>query len=62
LATSYAVVVVHRGRLVAERYGGHDPRSGGTDPVGPDTTLLSWSMAKSIVLNWARSPGTDLAT
>ena len=49
LATSYAVVVVHGGRLVAERYGGLDPRASATDPVGPRTTLLSWSMAKSVL-------------
>jgi CubicO group peptidase (beta-lactamase class C family) len=49
LATTYAALVVHRGRLVAERYGGIDPRSAGTEPVGPDTTLLSWSMAKSVL-------------
>jgi CubicO group peptidase (beta-lactamase class C family) len=50
LATTYAVVVVHHGRLVAERYGGalpsftHDPT-----PVTVTTPLLSWSMAKSIL-------------
>jgi CubicO group peptidase (beta-lactamase class C family) len=50
LATSYAVVVVHRGRLVAERYGGtleHWDRP--AEPVGPATPLLSWSMAKSVL-------------
>ncbi len=35
-----AVVVVHRGRLIAERY---------ADGIGPDTPLLSWSMAKSVI-------------
>jgi len=35
-----AVVVVHRGRLVAERYAAS---------VAPDTPLLSWSMAKSVL-------------
>lgn len=35
-----AVLVVHRGRLLAERY---------APGVGPDTPLLSWSMAKSVV-------------
>ena len=35
---SLAVVVVHRGRLVAERYG---------STAGPDEPLISWSMAKS---------------
>ena len=50
LATSYAVVVVQHGRLVAERYGGelvHWDRP--AEPVGPDTRLLSWSMAKSVL-------------
>jgi len=37
---SHALVVVHEGRIVAERYG--------TD-IGPDTPLLSWSMAKSVI-------------
>ncbi len=36
---SHALVIVHEGRVVAERYG--------TD-VEPDTPLLSWSMAKSV--------------
>jgi CubicO group peptidase (beta-lactamase class C family) len=50
LAVTYAVVVVHRGRLVAERYGGGLPQWEGPDaPVGPDTPLLSWSMAKSML-------------
>jgi CubicO group peptidase (beta-lactamase class C family) len=50
LALTYAVVVVHRGRLVAERYGGqleHFDRP--ADPVSADTPLLSWSMAKSML-------------
>lgn len=34
-----AIVVLHRGRLVAERY---------AEPFGPDTPLLGWSMTKSI--------------
>ncbi len=38
LATTLSVVVMHRGEVVAERYG---PTS------GPDTALISWSMAKS---------------
>jgi CubicO group peptidase (beta-lactamase class C family) len=49
LAQTYAVVVISGGRLVAERYGGAEPRSEGTIPVGPDSTLLSWSMAKSML-------------
>lgn len=36
---SYALVIVHEGRIVAERYGADTP---------PDTPLLSWSMAKSV--------------
>lgn len=48
--TSFAVVAIHRGRLVAERYGGaleHFDRP--PEPVDADTPLLSWSMAKSIL-------------
>ncbi len=48
LSRTHAVVVVYGGRLVAERYGGCDPRAP-TEPVGPDTRLLSWSMAKSML-------------
>lgn len=49
-ATTNAVVVVHRGRLVAERYAGQreffdrDP-----EPVDASSPLVSWSMAKSMV-------------
>jgi CubicO group peptidase (beta-lactamase class C family) len=39
LGETRAVVLVHRGRLVAERY---------MPSFGPDTPLLSWSMAKSV--------------
>lgn len=39
LERTHAVVIVHRGQIVAERYA-HD--------AGPDDTFLSWSMAKSI--------------
>jgi CubicO group peptidase (beta-lactamase class C family) len=39
LGLTLAIVVVHRGRVVAERYG---------PDVGSGTTLVSWSMAKSI--------------
>ncbi len=50
LRSTHAVVVVHRGRLVAERYAGaveqwDDPPV----PVRPDLPLLSWSMAKSML-------------
>ena len=37
--TTLAMVVVHGGRIVAERY---------DETVGPSTKLISWSMAKSI--------------
>jgi CubicO group peptidase (beta-lactamase class C family) len=50
LATTYAVVVVHQGRLVAERYHGqleHFDRP--AEPVTVDTPLVSWSMAKSML-------------
>ena len=51
LARTRAVVVVHRGRLVAERYGDRtDPWGEVTgDPVAADTPLISWSMAKSML-------------
>ena len=39
LATTLAVLAVQEGEVVAERYG---------DDVDADTTLISWSMAKSI--------------
>jgi CubicO group peptidase (beta-lactamase class C family) len=48
--TTWAVLVAHRGRLVAERYGGaleHWDRP--AEPVVPTTRLLSWSMAKSML-------------
>ena len=50
LRTTYAAVVVHRGRLIAERYAHeieHFDRP--PEPVGPTTPLLSWSMAKSML-------------
>ena len=48
--TTYAVVMVRGGRLIAERYGGaleHWDRP--HEPVVSDTQLLSWSMAKSFL-------------
>lgn len=49
-ATTFAVVVVQGGRLVAERYGGTLPSLDGPgEPVHVDTPLLSWSMAKSVL-------------
>jgi CubicO group peptidase (beta-lactamase class C family) len=48
--TTYAVVIVKSGRLVAERYGGEIPHWDRSDePVTPDTPLLSWSIAKSVL-------------
>lgn len=48
--TTHAVAVVHRGRLVAERYAGTIEHWDADDePVGPETRLLSWSMAKSVL-------------
>jgi CubicO group peptidase (beta-lactamase class C family) len=50
LAETYAVVVVHRGRLVYERYAGRLPRLEGPGrPVAAEVPLLSWSMAKSML-------------
>lgn len=44
LGQTFAVVAIHRGRLVAERY-----NAAGEPPTDADTTLISWSMAKSVV-------------
>jgi len=51
LRRTRAVVVVHRGRLVAERYGDRTDAWGEVtgDPVDAATPLLSWSMAKSML-------------
>jgi CubicO group peptidase (beta-lactamase class C family) len=50
LHQTYAVVVVHRGRLVFERYDGLLPQwDKPGKPVVRDTPLLSWSMAKSML-------------
>jgi CubicO group peptidase (beta-lactamase class C family) len=46
---SLALVVQHHGEVVFEQYGMQpDTVFGPGGPVGPDTTLISWSMAKSI--------------
>jgi CubicO group peptidase (beta-lactamase class C family) len=50
IAPTFAVLVVHRGRIVAERYEGqleHFDRE--PTPVMAETALLSWSMAKSVL-------------
>lgn len=50
IGETQAVVIVHRGRLVYQRYAGQlvffdrPP-----EPIGQDTGLLSWSMAKSML-------------
>ncbi len=50
LNQTYAVVVVHRGRLIYERYDGLLPQwDKPGKPVCVDTPLLSWSMAKSVL-------------
>ena len=50
LAETQAVVVVAGGRVVAERYAGALARfDGPPDPVTPDTPMISWSMAKSML-------------
>jgi len=50
LTRAYAVAVVHKGRLVAERYADVIEHFGGPDEtIGPETPLLSWSMAKSML-------------
>jgi len=47
---TFAVLVVHQGRLVLERYADQiDHWDGPSEPVTADTKLLSWSMAKSIL-------------
>ena len=50
MAETFAVIVVHHGRIVVERYQGaleHFDRP--PTPVTADTPLLSWSMAKSML-------------
>ena len=51
LARTRATVVVHRGRLVAERYGDRTDAWGEVTgaPVSAGTPLISWSMAKSML-------------
>ena len=50
LARTRAALVVHRGRLVAERYAGTTDAWGEEpQPIGPATPLISWSMAKSML-------------
>jgi CubicO group peptidase (beta-lactamase class C family) len=47
---SFALVVLQGGRVIAERYG-HRPDTvfGPGGAIGPDSPLLSWSVAKSMV-------------
>ena len=50
IATTHAVVIVHHGRIVYERYHGaleHFDRP--PTPITAETPLLSWSMAKSVL-------------
>ena len=50
LGQTYAALVIYRGRVVGERYGGaidHFDRE--PEPVSATTQLLSWSMAKSML-------------
>ena len=51
MARTRAVAVVHRGHLVAERYGDRTDAWGEPTgaPVTADTPLISWSMAKSML-------------
>lgn len=50
LARTRAVVVVHGGRLVAERYAGFTDAFGQpAEPITASTPLISWSMAKSML-------------
>ena len=51
LVRSRAALVVHRGRLIAERYGDRTDVWGQVtgDPVDESTPLISWSMAKSML-------------
>jgi CubicO group peptidase (beta-lactamase class C family) len=50
LAETFAVLVVHGGRIVVERYAGAlEHFDAPPTPVTADTPLLSWSMAKSVL-------------
>jgi len=50
LGATNAVLVIRGGRLVYERYGGVlEFFDRPAEPVGPESPLLSWSMAKSIL-------------
>lgn len=50
LAITNAVVVVQGGRVLAERYGGvREYFDRPADPITPESHLLSWSMAKSVL-------------
>lgn len=50
LGETYAVVALEGGAIVAERYGGALPHfERPPEVVGPETRLLSWSMAKSML-------------
>lgn len=55
LGLTRALLIVHRGRIVAERYGPgfrsmfEESAGKASVPDGPDTLLTSWSMAKSML-------------
>ncbi|HUX04699.1 MAG TPA: serine hydrolase [Acidimicrobiales bacterium] len=50
LAITNAVVVIQGGRVLYERYAGtQDFFDRPSEPVGPESPLLSWSMAKSVL-------------
>ena len=50
LATTNAVAVIQGGRVLVERYAGvNEFFDRAPEPVGPESELLSWSMAKSML-------------
>ena len=50
LTRTFAVVVQHRGEVVAERYADHlESFDKPPEPITSSTPLLSWSMAKSVL-------------